>query len=235
MPSFSSAALALTLAVAGYLHDRCMTPPNTTTTPHTTDRVRIILSPQNLYLARITNVALIYHILVTLFSTPSQSDQATLAKLCPFPSHLDHSTVSWSARTTGYLALVGVGAFLRLGAYARLGRNFTYELAKPDRLTTSGIYRYLQHPSYTGMALELAGYCGLLVNWVDTPIACLVPGALLGLVREWEGAFLVLGSTVFCAFFSVRIRDEEMMLRERFGAEWEVWHGKTARVIPWVF
>ncbi|KAL4902926.1 hypothetical protein BDW74DRAFT_180225 [Aspergillus multicolor] len=237
MPSFSSIALAIALAVAGYLHDRCMTPPNKVTTPHPTDRIRLAVSPQNLYLARIANIALIYHILVTLFSTSSPSDQQTLAKLCPFPSHLnlDVSTVSWSPRTVAYLALVAGGAYLRLGAYAGLGRNFTYELAKPDRLTTSGIYAYLQHPSYTGMALELAGYYGLLVNALDTPVACLIPGFLLGFLRTWELPFLMVQSTIFVSFFTMRIRDEEKMLREKFGRVWEVWHKRTARVIPWVF
>lgn len=32
-----------------------------------------------------------------------------------------------------------------------------------------------------------------------------------------------------------RIQDEEKMLRESFGEEWEVWHARTARFIPSVF
>ena len=31
-----------------------------------------------------------------------------------------------------------------------------------------------------------------------------------------------------------RVKDEESMLMKRFGAEWEDWHRKTERFIPWV-
>jgi protein-S-isoprenylcysteine O-methyltransferase Ste14 len=30
----------------------------------------------------------------------------------------------------------------------------------------------------------------------------------------------------------VRVRDEERMLREKFGREWERWNARTARYIP---
>jgi protein-S-isoprenylcysteine O-methyltransferase Ste14 len=30
-----------------------------------------------------------------------------------------------------------------------LGQNFTFRLAKPKTFITSGMYRYVQHPSYT--------------------------------------------------------------------------------------
>ena len=33
----------------------------------------------------------------------------------------------------------------------------------------------------------------------------------------------------------IRVEDEESMLKKRFGAEWEDWHRKTKRFIPWVF
>lgn len=33
----------------------------------------------------------------------------------------------------------------------------------------------------------------------------------------------------------VRVRDEERMLRARFGKEWELWHARTKRFVPGVF
>ncbi|KAL4977582.1 hypothetical protein BDW66DRAFT_149896 [Aspergillus desertorum] len=236
MPSISSSALSLALLVAGYLNNRCVTPPNKTTTPHTTDRVRFLTAAPSLLFAHIANIAVLYQALVTLFSTASPSDHETLANICPYPAHLDPngSTVSWNPRTVGYLTLVALGAFIRLGAYGSLGRNFTYQLAKPDRLITSGLYKYLQHPSYTGIVLLLAGYGGLVVNRLNTPIACLLPGKLLGLLKKWEPGLFVFAATVLFLSLIVRIRDEERMLREKFGREWEVWHEQTARVIPWI-
>jgi protein-S-isoprenylcysteine O-methyltransferase Ste14 len=34
---------------------------------------------------------------------------------------------------------------------------------------------------------------------------------------------------------SARVRDEEAMLRGKFGREWEGWHRRTKRFIPFVF
>ncbi|KAL4757628.1 methyltransferase family protein [Aspergillus foveolatus] len=236
MPSFSSSTLSIVLLVAGYLNNRCVTPPNETTSPHTTDRVRFLTTTPTLLFAHVASTAVLYQALVTLFSTDSPADHETLVNLCPYPSHLDPSgsTVSWNPRTVGYLSLVAIGAFIRLGAYGGLGRNFTYQLAKPDRLITSGLYKYLQHPSYTGIVLLLAGYGGLVVNRFDTPIACLLPEPLLGLLKKWELGLLLLAATVLVLSLIVRIRDEERMLREKFGREWEIWHKKTARIVPWI-
>jgi protein-S-isoprenylcysteine O-methyltransferase Ste14 len=33
---------------------------------------------------------------------------------------------------------------------------------------------------------------------------------------------------------AVRVRDEERMLRARFGKEWEDWHARTKRFVPGV-
>ncbi|KAL4741106.1 hypothetical protein BDV11DRAFT_168467 [Aspergillus similis] len=236
MPTFSSSTLSIAILIAGYLNYRCMTPPNQTATPHTTDRVRFLTTIPPLLFAHIANTAALYQALVTFFSNASPSDHEKLAYFCPYPSHLDPSgsTVSWNPRTVGYLALVAIGAFIRLGAYGGLGRNFTYQLAKPDRLITSGIYKYLQHPSYTGVVLLLAGYGGLVVNRFDTPIACLLPENMLGLLKKWEPILFLFAATVLVLSLMVRIRDEERMLREKFGREWEIWHKKTARVVPWI-
>ncbi|KAL6230381.1 hypothetical protein BDW75DRAFT_244860 [Aspergillus navahoensis] len=236
MPSFSSSTLSIALLVAGYLNNRCVTPPHETTTPHTTDRIRFLTTTPSLLFAHIANIAVLYQALVTLFSSASPSDHKTFTNICPYPSHIDPngSTISWTPRTIGYLTLVVLGAFIRLGAYSGLGRNFTYQLAKPDRLVTSGLYKYLQHPSYTGAVLLLAGYGGLVINRFDTPIACLIPGELLGLLKTWEPSLFVFAATVLVSSLIVRIRDEERMLREIFGREWEEWHEKTARVIPWI-
>ncbi|KAL4754417.1 hypothetical protein BDW72DRAFT_190278 [Aspergillus terricola var. indicus] len=236
MPSFSSSTLSIAVLVAGYLNHRCLTPPNETATHHITDRIRFLTTTPPLLFTHITNTAVLYQALVTLFSTASPSDHGTLVYICPYPSHLDPSgsTVSWNPRTVGYLTLVAIGAFIRLGAYGGLGRNFTYQLAEPDRLITSGIYKYLQHPSYTGIVLLLAGYGGLVINRFDTPIACLLPESLLGLSKKWEPILFLLAATVLFLSLIVRIRDEERMLREKFGREWEVWHKKTARIVPWI-
>ncbi|KAL4921374.1 hypothetical protein BDW62DRAFT_174523 [Aspergillus aurantiobrunneus] len=235
MPSASSSTLSLTLLVAGHLYNRCTTTPNTTSSPYANDRIRFLTTIPSTLSNNISNLTTIYQALVTLFSTASPSDREFIAKLCPYPSHLNPERVSWNPRTVGYLALLAVGALIRLSAYGGLGRNFTFQLAAPDRLITSGVYRYLQHPSYTGVVLVLAGHAGLVMDRLDTPIACLIPGPLLQVLREWQVVLGGLGALFLFAAIVVRIRDEERMLREKFGNEWEEWHAKTARLIPGVF
>lgn len=235
MPSVSSSTLSLTLLVAGYLNARCTTTPNKANTFHSTDRVRWLTTTPSTLLTHNSNLFVLYHALVTLFSTSIPSDREVIHKICPYPNHLNRERVTWNPRTVGYLALTAAGAFIRLSAYGGLGRNFTFQLAEPDRLITSGVYKYLQHPSYTGIVLVLAAHVGLVVNQLDTPIACLIPGPFLALLREWQGVLGRSAAVVLFAALVVRIRDEERMLKDKFGREWEEWHAKTARLIPGVF
>jgi len=49
------------------------------------------------------------------------------------------------------------GLILRWLAIRKLGRNFKLTLEKPDRIVTTGIYRYMRHPSYLGSLLIILG------------------------------------------------------------------------------
>ncbi|KAL4925983.1 methyltransferase family protein [Aspergillus undulatus] len=241
MPSLSSSTLSLVLLVAGYLQARCMTSPNPARSSnlplHNTDRIRFLTTTTMDLLTHASNAATIYQVLITLFSPspPSELDRYITQTLLPYPENLNPGTVHWSLSTIANLILVAVGAAVRLSAYGNLGQNFTFHLAHPDRLITDGVYGYLQHPSYTGLVLVNIGYAGLVIGRLDTPAVCLVPGALLGVLRECEWLLLGLGVLVLFVVMGVRIRDEERMLRGRFGGEWERWHRRTARLVPGVF
>lgn len=235
MPSIQSSSLSLALLAAGHLHARCITPPNQTATPHSTDRIRFLTTGPQRLVTTTANLTTLYQAAVTLFATSSPADKEVLSKLCPALKNLNPTTTTWNTRTSTSLALVAFGAYLRLSAYGGLGRNFTFQLAKPDQLVTEGVYKYLQHPSYTGVILVLGGYLGLAVNRFDTPLATLVPSSLVKRLREWQGGLAGVLLLLSAVVFSVRIRDEERMLKERFGETWEGWHAKTARLIPFVF
>jgi len=51
----------------------------------------------------------------------------------------------------------------------------------------------------------------------------------------WWGAINVFFAGVAILGMRTRIMDEEKMMKETFGKEWEVWHAKTKRFIPGVF
>lgn len=42
-------------------------------------------------------------------------------------------------------------------------------------------------------------------------------------------------AATYVAIMSVRVREEEAMLRQKFGSQWEEWHQRTARFIPGIF
>ena len=62
------------------------------------------------------------------------------------------------------LLILLIATPLRLQSYTTLGKNFTFHLAAPDKLVTTGIYSYVQHPSYTGLILLLVGNWFLLFS-----------------------------------------------------------------------
>ncbi|KAI1770545.1 hypothetical protein F4818DRAFT_259309 [Hypoxylon cercidicola] len=149
---------------------------------------------------------------------------------------LNPDLITWSRATSIPLALVFcVGIPLRLVSYASLGKNFTFALAEPDTLKTTGIYHYVQHPSYTGVMVLVA--CNMaLLGRMDGALTCWIPPVWYKALRTLELALLIpagLSLSIFGVW--TRVRQEERMLRARFGAEWESWHARTPRFIPWIF
>lgn len=78
---------------------------------------------------------------------------------------------------------------------------------------------------------------GLLFARHDGMLACWLPRWFIA-NEKFETAFTV-GSYTLAAIavyiLSIRVRDEENMLKKAFGKEWEVYHAKTKRFIPYMF
>ena len=145
---------------------------------------------------------------------------------------LNSDLITWSPATSVPLALIiCAGIPLRLVSYASLGKNFTFALAEPDRLTTTGIYRYIQHPGYTGLVV-LAVCDVVLLGRVDGVLSCWIPPRWYQAVKTlwWVSAPIGLSILVFGIW--TRVRQEERMLRAKFNIEWENWHAITPRFVP---
>ncbi len=99
-------------------------------------------------------------------------------------------------------------------AEAHLGRLFSVQVAlqRGHRLVTDGPYRLLRHPRYAGILLFLAGLSLLYRSW-----PALAGVAVVLLVLLW------------------RIRDEEALMREQFGAEWDEYARRTSRLLPGLY
>ncbi|KAH9843321.1 protein-S-isoprenylcysteine O-methyltransferase [Teratosphaeria destructans] len=147
---------------------------------------------------------------------------------------INSDLIKWTPSTAVPLAaILCIGVPLRLIPYGTLGKNFTFRLAEPDRLTTTGIYRYVQHPSYTGLlALSLSSLA--LFSRPDGVLACWVPPRTYEYVPWCVSCLLPAGVISLLAAIRTRVREEEQMLRGKFGREWEEWHARTARFIPWI-
>lgn len=148
---------------------------------------------------------------------------------------LNTRLIKWSSPTAIPLALIlCAGIPLRLVSYTLLGKNFTFALAEPDHLTTTGIYRYVQHPSYTGLMILII--CNVvLLGRPAGAVGCWIPPSYYRTVQASHRLLAPLGLSILLFAIWTRVRQEERMLRAEFGAQWERWHAATSRFIPWLF
>jgi protein-S-isoprenylcysteine O-methyltransferase Ste14 len=113
-------------------------------------------------------------------------------------------------------AVVGwLGLLLRWWCFVALGRYFTVVVTTTsDQVVVErGPYRFLRHPSYTGLLLALLG-CGVMLgNWVGT-----------------LAAFAVLLAAVVH-----RLRIEERALVAGLGDAYRVFAEHRARLVPFVW
>jgi len=131
-----------------------------------------------------------------------------------------HAT--WAAIPVGRLALFIVGiALMLLGIVVRawaviaLGRNFTVFVQVRDEqpVVTTGPYRLLRHPSYTGLLLVCLGIGLALANWLALVVGVVVPTVAILL----------------------RIRVEERTLLAVIGEPYRQFMAARKRLIPWVW
>jgi protein-S-isoprenylcysteine O-methyltransferase Ste14 len=133
------------------------------------------------------------------------------------PAYTDHKEI-WTldgdlVRWLG-VVLFAAGGALRLWPVFILGRRFSGLVAiQPGhRLVTDGIYGTIRHPSYLGLLMSSLGWVLVFRSGV---------GVLLTALMIWP--------------ILARIRAEEQLLRSHFGAQYEAYASRTARLIPGVF
>lgn len=124
------------------------------------------------------------------------------------PEHLD----AWAIAGLACLAL---GTAFRLWAINTLKTNFaaTVQIKQGQQLITSGPYRWLRHPSYTGAWIAMIG-------------AAILMHSYLGLVLMGPGMLLV---------YMRRIAVEERTLEQAFGHAYTNMKMHTQRLVPRVW
>jgi len=119
-----------------------------------------------------------------------------------------------------FVYLIGISLLIFGGItliYSRLllGKFGSSKIAieKNHHLIIKGIYKYIRHPIYLGMILIFSGYALSLKSFISPFIFLL--------------SFFIL--------FKARMDSEEIILKERFGKDYELYMKKTKRLIPFIY
>ena len=113
-------------------------------------------------------------------------------------------------------ALVAIGFGISMSARHTLGTNWAhaaeYQIKSGHELVTTGIYRYLRHPIYSGLALSAIG-------------AELVAGSWLAI------ALLLLGPIPALS----QAKKEETILIKQFGQSYRTYMRRTKMFLPFIW
>jgi protein-S-isoprenylcysteine O-methyltransferase Ste14 len=117
-------------------------------------------------------------------------------------------------RWTG-LVLVCLGFALRVWAITTLGSSFrtSVEVDRDQPVVTTGPYRWVRHPSYSGMLLITLGFGLALVSWISLALCTVLP----------------------CVALVHRIRVEEPELVRVLGEPYRTYQAQTKRLVPGVW
>jgi protein-S-isoprenylcysteine O-methyltransferase len=120
------------------------------------------------------------------------------------------ATLYW----TGFVIFV-LGLALRWYSIAYLGKFFTVDvtIAADHKVVDTGPYRFIRHPSYTGVLLAFLGFALCLANVISIAII-LIP---------------------ITAVLLHRIRIEESALQAGLGQPYQQYMQRTKRLLPFVY
>jgi len=113
------------------------------------------------------------------------------------------------------LAFMAAGLVLRQWAIFALGRFFTVDVrVQPDQIVVEqGPYRWVRHPSYSGLIIFFTGLGLALSNWASLVVLAVVPTA--GLL--------------------VRIHSEEHVLLQALGGDYARYAATHRRLFPGIW
>lgn len=115
----------------------------------------------------------------------------------------------------GGFLLIAIGAATHAAGILTLKKQWSsvVVIASNHKLIDTGLYKFIRHPIYTGILLELLGFGLAVSNWISILIL-VIPN---------------------CAGLAYRIHTEEQVLRRHFGDAYLAYERHTKRFVPWVF
>jgi protein-S-isoprenylcysteine O-methyltransferase Ste14 len=112
------------------------------------------------------------------------------------------------------VALFALGSVLRIAPVFALGKRFSglVALQEGHTLKTDGFYRVIRNPSYLGLIVLTLGWALAFRSGIGVLLtACLLPPLV------------------------ARMRAEEALLGEAFGAQYQAYRARTWRLIPGLY
>jgi protein-S-isoprenylcysteine O-methyltransferase Ste14 len=112
------------------------------------------------------------------------------------------------------VVMAAIGYALIYWSGLALGRQYSADVTiqNEHQLVTGSIYRHIRHPRYLGVIALTVGFSCVFRSWIGLAASLAVLAALL-----------------------FRIRDEETLMQEEFGAEWEAYCKTSWRLIPVIY
>ncbi len=122
-----------------------------------------------------------------------------------------HTLIQWMGYWPMYIGLVIslLGLGLVVVGWREIYRQYWSKEENRGHLVTSGIYRYIRHPQYTGFMLITLG---MMLEWVTLPLLIMWP--ILGVV-----------------YYRLARREEADMEKE-FGKEYVEYRNRTSMFVP---
>jgi protein-S-isoprenylcysteine O-methyltransferase Ste14 len=113
------------------------------------------------------------------------------------------------------LFLIVLGLIVRWSAIRTMGKFFSVSLTVQEKhkIIDHGLYRYIRHPSYSGMIVSFAGLGIALGTWLS----------------------LIVLSLPISAVLIHRMVIEESDLLDNLGDTYKTYRKKTKRIIPWIY
>jgi protein-S-isoprenylcysteine O-methyltransferase Ste14 len=122
---------------------------------------------------------------------------------------IDGDTVRWIG-----VVLFVTGGVLRLWPVFVLGNRFSGLVAIQEEhtLVTNGIYSKIRNPSYLGLLLGALGWSLAFRSWIGVILTAIMIPPLV-----------------------VRMASEERLLHDHFGADYDAYRARTARLVPGIY
>jgi len=157
-------------------------------------------------------------------------DPDALSDICTHPAPLWLTLVG----TIGS-SLSWAGTELRVYCYKVLGEYFTFHLAVQEKqpLIKAGPYAYIRHPSYIGSVMQVLGMT--LAHVLANPYSTCFGRHTFPHCEQVETALLIVFSSGPLLGILRRMKEEEQMMREKFGKEYVEWEKRTWRMVPFIY